>query len=193
FSRAGDALRRTMQRFSMEGTELARLIERREDASDSLRQIDNLLSRALTAAGPQDRKEEQRLRQLRRQRVEDLDRLTRLLTDKFPEMSQFEHPAPVELQAVQNGLSEDETALVTVVSEHRLLLWAVRHVGFEVAITSTSAGELSNLIADIRQSISGALGRDVEQPLPEFDREKAYLLYEAIVSPISSSLKGKNY
>src|SRR5205085_5436847 len=34
-SRAGDALRRTMQRFSMEGTELARLIERREDASDS--------------------------------------------------------------------------------------------------------------------------------------------------------------
>jgi CHAT domain-containing protein len=33
----------------------------------------------------------------------------------------------------------------------------------------------------------------VEQPLPAFDREKAYRLYEAIVSPISSSLKGKKY
>ena len=36
-SRAGDALRRTMQRFSSEGTELARLIADREDASDSIR------------------------------------------------------------------------------------------------------------------------------------------------------------
>jgi CHAT domain-containing protein len=192
-SRAGDALRRTMQRLSMEGSELARLIGEREDVRASIRQIDNLLSKALTATGTQDRKEELLLRQLRQQKMEDLDRASKLLMDKFPTLAQFEHPAPAELQAVQNALSEDEAALVTVVTEHRLLLWAIRHDGFEVSITSTSADELVGLVSEIRKSLSDALARDVEQPVPEFDRDKAYRLYEAIISPISSSLTGKKY
>jgi CHAT domain-containing protein len=192
-SRAGDALRRTMQRFSMESTELARLIGDREDARDAIRQTDAVLSRSLSAVGAKDSKEQLRLQQLRRQKLEDLNRLTKLLLDKFPEMAQFEHPAPVELQALQDRLSEDETALVTVITEHRFLLWAVRHDGFEVAVTPTSAGDLTRLASDIRQSVGRALDREAEAPLPEFDRDAARRLYAAVISPIASSLRGKRH
>jgi CHAT domain-containing protein len=192
-SRAGDALRRTMQRFSIEGTELARLIGDRDDARDSVRQIDTELSRMLTASGARDSKEELRLQQLRRQKVEDLERLTRLLTDKFPEMAQFENPAPVELQEVQEALAQDEMALITVITEHRLLLWAVRHDGYEISITSTSADQLTHLADDIRRSAKGAAERVAEAPLPKFDREAARRLYASAITPIASSLSGKTH
>jgi hypothetical protein len=67
-SRAGDALRRAMRRFAMENTELAQLIDDREDASDSIRQINALLSRALTSTGTKASREELRLRQLHQQK-----------------------------------------------------------------------------------------------------------------------------
>lgn len=192
-SRAGDALRRTMQRFSMEGTEFARLIGDREDAADSIRQVDALLSRGLTATGAIDSKEESRLQQLRRQKVQDLERLTKLLTDRFPEMARFEHPAPVELQAVQAGLAQDEAALTTVITEHRLLLWAIGHDGYEVSITSTSADQLTHLVEDIRNSAESAAKREAEVSLPEFDREAAHRLYAAVISPVASSLSEKKH
>jgi CHAT domain-containing protein len=190
-SRAGDALRRTMQRFSMAGTELGQLIGDREDARDAIRQIDALLSRVPTATGTNDTKEQPRLQQLRRQKVEDLDRLTRLLADKFPEISRFEHPAPVELQAVQNRLSEDEAALVTVLTERRLLLWVVWNDGFKVAITPTSSDDLAKVVAQIRKSVGSALDREAETPMPEFDRDATRRLYATVIAPIASSLSGK--
>ena len=192
-SRAGDALRRAMQRFAMENTELAQLIGDREDASDSIRQINALLSRALTSTGTKASREELRLRQLRQQKVDELRRLTELLKDKFPEMAQFEHPAPVELQSVQRALSEDEAAIVTVITEHGILVWAVRREGFEASIASTSASKLTSLVGEIRKSVSSALDREAEQQVPEFDRDKAYQLYEAVISPIASSLNGKKH
>jgi CHAT domain-containing protein len=192
-SRAGDALRRTMQRFSIENTELARTIGDREDASDSIRQMDTLLSRELTRPGTKDRKKELQLRQLRQQKVEDLNRLSKLLSGKFPQMAQFEHPASVELQAVQRALSDDEAAIVTVITEHRLLLWAVRHDGFEVAVTPTSAEELTRVVAEIRKSVGNALDREAEAPVPQFDRDAARRLYAAAISPIASSLRGKKH
>jgi CHAT domain-containing protein len=192
-SRAGDALRRTMQRFSMEGTELARLIGDREDARDSVRQIDTELSRMLTASGARDSKEELRLQQLRRQKVKDSERLTKLFTDKFPEVAQFEHPAPAELQALQDSLSADEAALITVITEHRLLLWVVGHDDYKISITSTSADQLTRLADDIPKSAKSAAEREAEAPLPEFDREAARRLYAAVISPVASSLSEKKH
>jgi CHAT domain-containing protein len=192
-SRAGDALRRTMLRLSAGNTELARLIGDREDASDGLRQIDALLARALTTKGAEDGKETLRLRQVRQQKLEDLNRLTGLLSDKYPNMAQFEHPAPVELNAVQGGLAQDEAVLMTIITEHRLLLWVVGHDGVEVAITPTSSDRLTSLAAQIRQSVGNALDREAETPVPEFDREAARRLYAAVISPIVSSLTGKKH
>ena len=192
-SRAGDALRRTMQGFSTGNTELARLIRDRVDATDSIRQVDALLSRALTATGVKDSKEESRLRKLRQQKAEDLEKLTKLLTDKFPEMAQFERPAPVELQAVQDKLSEDEAALVTIITERHLLLWVVGHDDYKVSITSTSADQVTRLVDDIRTSAKSAAEPEAGAPLPEFDRDAARRLYAAVLTPIASSLSGKKH
>jgi CHAT domain-containing protein len=192
-SRAGEALRRTMQRFSLENTELARLVGDREDAGDSLREIDLLLSRELTKGALASSKEEMRLRQLRREKVEDLRRLTDLVRDKLPEMAQFEHPVPVELSAVQRVLSDDEAALITVTSEHQSLLWAVRRDGFTASITSSSASELGDLVAESRKSITSALDREPGAAVPQFDRDQARRLYEAVIFPIASDLKGKSH
>jgi CHAT domain-containing protein len=108
-------------------------------------------------------------------------------------MAQFEHPAPVELQVVQRGLAQDEAAVATVITEHRLLLWAVGHDGFEVSITSTSADQLTRLADDVRKSAKNAAERETEAPLPEFDRGAARRLYAAVISPIASSLSGKKH
>jgi CHAT domain-containing protein len=192
-SRTGEALRRATVRMSLQDSDLARYLRQREDTLDALRQANALLAGALSQSHPNAGQEDARLQELVHKHTQQLRELDNFLANRFPKYGEFAHPRPVSIQAVQTVLSGDEAVLMTVVTQDRLMLWAIDRETAQPAVVPTKAQQINELAERLRASIDRALRHRARTASPEFDLEAAKRLYEIVAAPVSKVLEGKKH
>jgi CHAT domain-containing protein/Tfp pilus assembly protein PilF len=192
-SRTGDALRRAMLRRSLENDDLAKLLREREEVADALRQANALLSQALSDEQSNSGDAAAGLRRLGQEKTEQLRALDRMIATRFPRYDEFAHPRPISLAAVQAALAPDEAILMTVLTENKLLLWAIDRMSAAPVEVAIGAPQIKALVDNVRDSIYLALRHSGSDPLPAFDYESARQLWQAIILPASLVLNDKNH
>lgn len=192
-SRTGEALRRATLRLSFGDGELAQRIRERENVADQLRQANALLTEILSRSGETAAGEESRLRKLVADSAESLAKLDDELAARFPKYGEFAHPHPISLHTVQSALATDEVVLMTVITEDRLLLWAIDRETVEPVAVRTGARQISQLVDRLRLSIDKALQRHAPDALPAFDVDAARDLYDIVIAPVARLIEKKSH
>jgi CHAT domain-containing protein/Tfp pilus assembly protein PilF len=192
-SRTGDSLLRAMLRRSLENDALAELLREREEGADALRQTNALLSQTLSEGLPNSGNEEAHLRRLGQDEVAQLRTLDRMIATRFPRYDEYAHPQLVTLAAVQASLAPDEAILMMVLTEDKLLLWAIDRQSAEPIKITIGAPQVQSLVDKVRDSILHALQHSEPGALRAFDYDAARQLWETIIAPAARVLHGKNH
>lgn len=189
-SSSGKALRNLAVRFAAGGGDLADLVREEQDAGAELQALNSVLVAELSKAPEQrDNEREAGIRDRIASLTGQLGDIHARLTNEFPDFVSLSAPEPVTLEEVQGLLKEDEALVVIDITEKGTgddYVWAITSGG--AIWTSVLANGLDVSLARLRASLDLA-----DRDRPAIDLRLAHLLYQRLLSPVSTQLAGKNH
>lgn len=184
---AARALAQMAARFSHGDDALAALVRQRQDATREATQIEALLL-AAASQPPGERKPamEQSLREALAARMKALAGAESTLASRFPEYQSLVDPGPMSASEAQDLLRPGEAMIVYALAKDEAWAWVVRTTDLAFTPLQVREDTLRAWVARVRQTmVPGPTGR-----LPEPDREAQQDLYQALIAPLATQLKG---
>jgi CHAT domain-containing protein len=213
-SDAGLALSQMAARFASRKGELPALVRRRQDLVWRSNALDaQLVASAAKPAEARDAVREQEWRaELTRldQAIRDAD-LT--LKARFPDYAALANPEPLPIRAVQRQLRDNEALYQVMIGKDESFAWVVTRHAVRARILPISEKALDEDVAALRCGLdpsnwdptedaqAQARRRDCERLLAEqpadeaglpFDLERAYRLYQKLLAPFESLIRGRH-
>ena len=176
------AVTRMAARFAPQQTELASLVRQRQDAVEQWRAVDRMLTEQLGSQISLPRNREVELRRELAKLSEKIEGLDETLRKQFPKFTELTNPRPVSLQTVQKLLTPDEALLLQTTGETGTFVFLVRQNDVKLAHTDMNKKDLDRSVASLRKGLAAHR--------PPFDTTAAHYLYQNLILPFESNLKG---
>ena len=177
------AVTRMAARFAPQQTELASLVRQRQDDVEQWRAVDRMLTEQLgsNTSLPRNREVELRREELTKlsEKIEGLDETLR---KQFPKFTELTNPRPVSLKTVQKLLTSEEALLLQITVETGTFVFLVRQNDVKFARTDMNKKDLDRSVASLRKGLAAHR--------PPFDTAAAHYLYQNLILPFESNLKG---
>jgi CHAT domain-containing protein/Flp pilus assembly protein TadD len=176
------ALTRMAARFAPRQIALAPLVRQRQDAVEQWRAVDRMLTEQLGGKTSLPRKRELELRREHTKLTEEIEGLDKTLRQKFPDYTELTNPRPVALQTVQKLLKPEEALLLQLTGETGTFVFLVRQNDVKLGHIDMNKIDLHRYVTSLRKGLVAHR--------PPFDTAAAHYLYQNLILPFESNLKG---
>jgi CHAT domain-containing protein len=191
---AAKALAQTSARLAAGNPALASLVRDQEDAATRLMLLDK--AQAGQIARQVDRRDdaaEAKTWQEFKDAKAHLSQLTERVAKEFPEYATLTNPKPLSVEEVRNLLGSDEALLYFVSGDKGSLVFAVTRDGAEFHIIALGAKAMSDKVAAFRRGLDVAeLRKTAAGGKPTlFDLALANELYGTLIGPVEALVRNK--
>jgi CHAT domain-containing protein len=176
------AVTRMAARFAPQQTELASLVRQRQDAVEQWRAVDRMLTEQLGSQISLPRNREVELRRELAKLSEKIEGLDETLRKQFPKFTELTNPRPVALKTAQGLLTSEEALLLQITGETGTFVFLVRQNDVKLAHTDMNKKDLDRSVASLSKGLAAHR--------PPFDTAAAHYLYQNLILPFESNLKG---
>lgn len=187
-STSDKALSQMAVRFSSGQSELAALVRRHQDLSETERVLDSKYLQSLSRSN-EDKGDAHRLYEELQKAKTELDRLEADMTKRFPEFSELTNPRPLSLAVVQRLLRPGEALVYFMQWNKGQLVWAATNEQYQWFSTPLTRKDAQTVVTTLRRGLdlqSLAEGKGVL-----FDLQAAYELYQTMFAPLEAMLADK--
>jgi CHAT domain-containing protein/Tfp pilus assembly protein PilF len=116
-----------------------------------------------------------------------LNDLEKEIEAKYPRYADLKRPKSLTVEELQGVLKPGETILAYAVGREKVVAFVISKKGFKMVELAVTPGALAQLVKQFRKGLDDVYElKDLEQFSPEI----AYTLYQQLVAPLSSDLKG---
>ena len=177
------AVAQTSARAAARDPALAELVRSEQDLLREIGALYGLLTVQLSAPSDQrDAEATETLREqidaLREKRASMREKIER----KFPDYIRLVDPPPTKLQDARAVLRDDETLIVTYVSDDRSFVWAFgRDGGANFTTAEIGRTQLGAVASQLRRALDA--NAESLADIPDFDVALAHRLYQALLAP----------
>jgi tetratricopeptide (TPR) repeat protein len=165
-----------------------KMIEREQQLIRELMSLKGLLTKELSKS------EKERNEEAVISIKEQISKVEKTLTDlekeidsKYPRYADLKRPKSLTVEELQEVLKPGETVLAYAVGKDKTVAFVIAKGRFKMVELSVSPKDLAQLVRQFRKGLDNVLElKDLEQFKPEI----AFTLYQQLVAPLSSELKG---
>jgi CHAT domain-containing protein len=157
-------------------------VRQRQDAVEQWRAVDRMLTEQLGGKTSLPRKRELELRREHTKLTEEIEGLDKTLRQKFPDYTELTNPRPVALQTVQKLLKPEEALLLQLTGETGTFVFLVRQNDVKLSHIDMNKIDLHRYVTSLRKGLVAHR--------PPFDTAAAHYLYQNLILPFESNLKG---
>ncbi|MEI6116894.1 MAG: hypothetical protein WCP99_20320 [Burkholderiales bacterium] len=185
------ALTASAARANIKDPELAKLARQEQDIQRRIAALSDLLTGLLSAAPQQQLPEVQsrittEIESLKAQRQKE----RKTLESRFPGYAELVDPKPPTIDRVRKLLKSDEVLLSWYFTDKAGYVWAVTRDDSPIfGAVPVDSQQIANEVTQLRKALDP--GASTIEQIPAFDVTLANKLYQQIVMPVETSIKGK--
>ena len=183
-------------RLAAGGDAMAALVRDSQDASTLWRDRDRMLVGEISK--PEGQQNRPGLAALRKQ-IAELEAkqktLQARLESDFPDYVALSNPKPLQLDAAQRLLGEDEAMAFFLLGEKESYVFALTKDAFDSRVIPIGRREMADKVAAFRRGLDvDELAKSIADGKPvSFNLDTAYQLYSALLRPVEATFKDKKY
>lgn len=185
------ALTSSAARSNIKDPQLANLARQEQDLQRRINNLSELLTGLLSAAPDQQLPSVQaKIRSDISSFKSQRESIKKEIERKFPEYAELVDPKPATVERTQRLLKPDEVLVSWYFGDNEGYVWAIsKDVPIQFIQIPIGRTQMGKEVAQLRKSLDPGVATIEE--IPAFDVALAYRLYQQILAPVESSLRGK--
>jgi len=185
------ALNASAARANIKDPQLAALARKEQDMQRRIASLEDLLTGLMSAPPEQQLPSVQaRMKVDIEQFKQERNAIKRDIEQKFPDYAELVNPKPASMDRARQLLKDDEVLVSWYFAEKEGFVWAITKQGApQFHRIALGRADMAKTVGQLRKSLDPGVA--TVDDIPAFDVALSHKLYQSVLAPVHSALKGK--